>query len=144
MTLYDRLIKIRDRGAKVAQRLGMSKIRKVWIITRFSDRSWEKVEVNPDPFVDETRLDFESIANNINLKGIGRTLLVKGISKAYDRTVLEADNVEYEVESFDQNAKNFHCRLLEIKDMGITWQLTIYEPIAEEQIYEQLYDFTSP
>lgn len=135
------LTNIRDRAATQAMKYGFSKIRRVWIITTFTDSTQQTVLIQPYPFVEETKLDDETLPPSFSsFQGTVRILSVKGVSKNYTRASLEADNIQYQVENFTQGEQNFNCFLVGIKDDGLTWELTLVQRIAEEQVYDGLYD----
>jgi hypothetical protein len=127
---------LRDAAAKKAVEYGLPKIRGVYI-RRLIGSDYEITQVIPNPVIEETKYDLENMSSLSNLQGMARVLDIKGISKQYPRHELEAENVDYLVDSIDNtpDAPQMTCTLLQLTDNGLTWSIQVKQDQGQQEVY---------
>jgi hypothetical protein len=127
---------LRDAAAKKAVEYGLPKVRDVYIRRLIGD-DYQITQVIPNPVIEETKYDLENMSSLSNLQGMTRILDIKGISKKYPRHELEAENVDYLVDSIDNtpDAPQIACTLLQLTDNGLTWSIQVKQDQGQQEVY---------
>jgi hypothetical protein len=127
---------LRDAAAKKAVEYGLPKVRGVYIRRLIGD-DYQITQVIPNPVIEETKYDLENMSSLSNLQGMARVLDIKGISKQYPRHELEAENVDYLVDSIDNtpDAPQMTCTLLQLTDNGLTWSIQVKQDQGQQEVY---------
>jgi hypothetical protein len=130
---------LRDAAAKKAVEYGLPKVRGVYIRRLIGD-DYQITQVIPNPVIEETKYDLENMSSLSNLQGMARVLDIKGISKQYPRHELEAENIDYLVDSIDNtpDAPQMTCTLLQLTDNGLTWSIQVKQDQGQQEVY--IYD----
>ena len=91
----------------------------------------------PNPTVIEIFQNEETLENT-NIKGQVRRFKVTGLAKKYDRSYFDRQNTDFVLEF---QGKTLICSLVEVKEHAISWELTLEEAIAQQQLpYHRTYD----
>jgi hypothetical protein len=127
---------LRDAAAKKAVEYGLPKVRGVYIRRLIGD-DYQITQVIPNPVIEETKYDLENMSSLSNLQGMARVLDIKGISKQYPRHELEAENIDYLVDSIDNtpDAPQMTCTLLQLTDNGLTWSIQVKQDQGQQEVY---------
>ena len=138
-SFFERMSILRDAAAKKAVEYGLPKVRGVYI-RRLIGNDYQITQVIPNPVIEETKYDLENMSSLSNLQGMARVLDIKGISKQYPRHELEAENVDYLVDSIDNTpgAPQMTCTLLQLTDNGLTWSIQVKQDQGQQEVY--IYD----
>lgn len=135
-SFFERMSIFRDAAAKKAIEYGLPKVRGVYIRRLIGD-DYQITQVIPSPVIEETKYDLENMSSLSNLQGMARVLDIKGISKQYPRHELEAENVDYLVDSIDNTpgAPQMACTLLQLTDNGLTWSIQVKQDQGQQEVY---------
>jgi hypothetical protein len=127
---------LRDAAAKKAVEYGLPKVRGVYIRRLIGD-DYQITQVIPNPVIEEAKYDLENMSSLSNLQGVARVLDIKGISKQYPRHELEAENIDYLVDSIDNtpDAPQMTCTLLQLTDNGLTWSIQVKQDQGQQEVY---------
>jgi hypothetical protein len=84
-----------------------------------------RIALVPNPQIKALNQTSEQISSGIS--GVQRTFRVLGLSKSYSRSYLENQTVDFLIDEI------LRCELLEIKDEGLSWTLTLGEKLGQQK-----------
>lgn len=130
-TYFQEMLHLRDQLAAIAPISNLPNVNPVYL-RRKINQGHETERITPDPWVEDVNFELKNVGDLQALRGMSRVLTIKGVSLVYPRSVLQAQNLIYEIHRGDEI---LITRLVQIKDMGLTWDITVEQRIGEQNLY---------
>lgn len=120
MFFWQQMQSIKDKATGLANDFKIPCHRRLTLVQKDDTR----IAISPYPQIKEISQAEEQFTV-FSVRGQGRMFQVLGVSRQYERTLLEEQTTDYLIE-------DIRCELIEIKDEGLSWTLTLKENLGQQ------------